>query len=117
LCYPEAFVYWLKYKKIEVNLIRIEIIKYPIFVKIVRKGLQAASPGSKANGNTAESPVLCAIKNTVLMGMNKNSIFAWASFFLLLIGIALVLLGVLKYQDYAIGFSTVGIGFFVMSWA
>ena len=51
------------------------------------------------------------------MGMNKNSIFAWASFFMLLIGIALVLLGVLKYRDYAIGFSTVGIGFFVMSWA
>lgn len=49
--------------------------------------------------------------------MNKNSIFGWASFFLLLIGIALVLLGVLKYRDYAIGFSTVGIGFFVMFWA
>lgn len=54
---------------------------------------------------------------TTKMGMNKNGIFAWASFFTLLIGIALVLLGVLKYQDYAIGFSTVGIGFFVMSWA
>ncbi len=54
---------------------------------------------------------------TGFMGMNKNTIFAWASFFMLLIGIALVLLGVLKYQDYAIGFSTVGIGFFVMSWA
>ncbi len=51
------------------------------------------------------------------MGMNKNTIFAWASFFMLLIGIALVLLGVLKYRDYAIGFYTVGIGFFVMSWA
>lgn len=56
-------------------------------------------------------------RKRVNMGMNKNSIFAWASFFLLLIGIALVLLGVLKYRDYAIGFSTVGIGFFVMSWA
>lgn len=49
--------------------------------------------------------------------MNKNGIFAWASFFMLLVGIALVLLGVLKYREYAIGFSTVGIGFFVMSWA
>ncbi len=48
--------------------------------------------------------------------MNKNTIFAWASFAMLLVGIALVLLGVLKYPDYAIGFSTVGIGFFVMSW-
>ena len=36
------------------------------------------------------------------MGMNKNGICAWASFFMLLIGIALVLLGVLKYNDYAI---------------
>ncbi|MGB7787002.1 MAG: CAL67264 family membrane protein [Salinimicrobium sp.] len=51
------------------------------------------------------------------MGMNKNGICAWTSFIMLLIGIALVLLGVLKYREYAIGFSTVGIGFFVMSWA
>ena len=51
------------------------------------------------------------------MGMNKNSIFAWASFLLFLIGTALVLLGVLKYRDYAIGFSTAGIGFFAISWA
>lgn len=51
------------------------------------------------------------------MGMNKNSIFAWASFFMLLIGLALLVLGVWKYRDHAIGFSTVGIGLFVMSWA
>lgn len=49
--------------------------------------------------------------------MNKNGICAWTSFIMLLVGIALVLLGVLKYREYAIGFSTVGIGFFVMSWA
>ena len=40
--------------------------------------------------------------------MNKNSIFGWASFILTLLGIALILLGVLKYPDYAIGFSVVG---------
>ena len=51
------------------------------------------------------------------MGMNKNTIFGWASFCMLLVGIALVLLGVLKYKDYAIGFSTAGIGFFIVSWA
>lgn len=50
------------------------------------------------------------------MSMNKNTIFGWASFFMFLIGAALVLLGVLKYIDYAIGFSTVGIGFFAISW-
>ena len=43
--------------------------------------------------------------------MNKNSIFGWASFILTLLGIALILLGVLKYPDYAIGFSVVGVGF------
>lgn len=51
------------------------------------------------------------------MGMNKNSVCAWASFVLFLIGTALVLLGVLKYREYAIGFSTAGIGFFAISWA
>ena len=50
------------------------------------------------------------------MGMNKNTVCGWASFLMFLIGTALVLLGVLKYIDYAIGFSTVGIGFFAMSW-
>ncbi|SFW69335.1 hypothetical protein SAMN02927921_03362 [Sinomicrobium oceani] len=50
------------------------------------------------------------------MGMNKNAIFGWASLIMFLIGTALVLLGVLKYRDYAIGFSVVGIGFFAMSW-
>ncbi|MGS2738100.1 CAL67264 family membrane protein [Sinomicrobium pectinilyticum] len=50
------------------------------------------------------------------MGMNKNTIFGWASLIMFLIGTALVLLGVLKYRDYAIGFSVVGIGFFAMSW-
>ena len=49
--------------------------------------------------------------------MNKNAIFGWASLVMFLIGTALVLLGVLKYEDYAIGFSTAGIGFFAISWA
>ena len=48
--------------------------------------------------------------------MNKNTIFGWASFIMCIIGAALVLLGVLKYIDYAIGFSVVGIGFFAISW-
>ncbi|MCM4154579.1 CAL67264 family membrane protein [Gramella sp. AN32] len=50
------------------------------------------------------------------MGMNKNTIFGWASFMMFIIGAALVLLGVLKYIEYAIGFSTAGIGFFAISW-
>ena len=43
--------------------------------------------------------------------MNKNTIFAWGSFILTLLGIALILLGVLKYSEYAIGFSVAGVGF------
>ncbi len=50
------------------------------------------------------------------MGLNKNGIFAWASFIMTVLGIALVLLGVLKYQEYAIGFSVVGVGFISMGW-
>lgn len=76
----------------------------------------AASTRGELEKNPVKSQVL-APKIIIFMGMNKNSIFAWASFFTMLIGIALILLGVLKYIDYAIGFSTVGIGFFVMSWA
>lgn len=49
--------------------------------------------------------------------MNKNTIFGWASFIMFIIGAALILLGVLKYIDYAIGFSVAGIGFFAISWA
>ena len=49
--------------------------------------------------------------------MNKNTIFAWASFAMFIIGAAIILLGVLKYINYAIGFSVVGIGFFAISWA
>lgn len=51
------------------------------------------------------------------MGMNKNTVFAWASFAMFIIGVAIILLGVLKYINYAIGFSVVGIGFFAISWA
>ena len=51
------------------------------------------------------------------MSLNKNGIFAWASFILTVLGIALVLLGVIKYRDYAIGFSVVGVGFISIGWA
>ena len=53
---------------------------------------------------------------TEQMAMNKNTIFGWASFLTFLVGTTLVLLGVLKYKEYAIGFSVTGIGFFFISW-
>jgi hypothetical protein len=52
-----------------------------------------------------------------IMKLNKNGIFGIASFVLTLLGIALVLLGVIKYQDYAIGFCIVGTGFIAIGWA
>ena len=51
------------------------------------------------------------------MSLNKNSIFAWSSFILTLLGITLILLGVLNYPEYAIGLSVVGIGFIAIGWA
>lgn len=54
--------------------------------------------------------------NFFYMNMDKNTVFAWASLSMFIIGFALVLLGILKYIDYAIGFSVIGLGFFTMSW-
>ncbi|MBC8397509.1 CAL67264 family membrane protein [Flavobacteriaceae bacterium] len=51
------------------------------------------------------------------MALNKNGIFGIASFILTVLGIALILLGVLKYTDMAIGFSVAGIGFISIGWA
>ncbi len=51
------------------------------------------------------------------MGMNKNTVFAWATFLMILIGILLICLAIFKYRDMAgIGFSAVGIGFFAIAW-
>ena len=51
------------------------------------------------------------------MGMNKNSIFAWASFILFLIGSALILLGVFKYPEYLVELTLAGLGFITIGWA
>ena len=51
------------------------------------------------------------------MALNKNGIFGIDSFILTVLGIALILLGVLKYTDMAIGFSVAGIGFISVGWA
>ena len=51
------------------------------------------------------------------MPLNKNGIFSIASLILTIIGIIIILLGVLKDTDYAIGFSFVGIGFICVGWA
>lgn len=51
------------------------------------------------------------------MGMNKNAIFAWASFILFIIGSSLILLGVFKYPEYLVELAIAGLGFITIGWA
>tara|TARA_S200000501_G_C20585409_1_gene639093 strand:+ start:291 stop:470 length:180 start_codon:yes stop_codon:yes gene_type:complete len=51
------------------------------------------------------------------MGLNKNKIFGYTSLVMAIIGSALILFGIFKYTDYAIGFSIAGVGFFAIAWA
>ena len=49
--------------------------------------------------------------------MNKNTVLAWATFIMILVGILLVCLGVFRYNEIAgWGFVSVGVGFFAIAW-
>ena len=49
--------------------------------------------------------------------MNKNTVLAWATFIMILVGLLVVSLGVFKYKEIAdIGFISVGVGFFAIAW-
>ena len=49
--------------------------------------------------------------------MNKNTVLAWATFTMILVGVLLVCLGIFKYNEVAgWGFVSVGIGFFAIAW-
>ena len=51
------------------------------------------------------------------MGMNKNTVLAWATFIMIFVGFGLIALGVFKYREVsAWGFAAVGIGFFSIAW-
>ena len=51
------------------------------------------------------------------MGMNKNTILAWATFIMILMGLVLIGLGIYRYADVAgWGFAAVGVGFFAIAW-
>ena len=53
----------------------------------------------------------------LIMGMNKNTVLAWATFLMLLMGLILIAMGAFKYDEVAgWGFATVGIGFFAIAW-
>ena len=51
------------------------------------------------------------------MSLNKNKIFRISSLCMGILGTALILLGLFKYREYAIGFSVAGVGFYAISWA
>tara|TARA_B100001105_G_scaffold118323_1_gene94748 strand:- start:1529 stop:1705 length:177 start_codon:yes stop_codon:yes gene_type:complete len=49
--------------------------------------------------------------------MNKNTVLAWATFIMVLVGVLLICLGIFKYNEVAgWGFVSVGIGFFAIAW-
>ncbi len=49
--------------------------------------------------------------------MNKNTVLAWATLIMILVGIGLIALGAFRYDDVAgYGFAAVGIGFFAIAW-
>jgi hypothetical protein len=51
------------------------------------------------------------------MGMNKNTILAWATFIMLIMGFLLIGLGAFRYDDVAgWGFAAVGVGFLAIAW-
>ncbi len=60
---------------------------------------------------------LLQIKPNLKMGMNKNTVLAWATFIMIVVGLALIALGAFRYDDVAgWGFASVGIGFFAIAW-
>lgn len=49
--------------------------------------------------------------------MNKNTVLARATIYMVLMGMILIALGAFRYNDVAgWGFATVGIGFFAIAW-
>ncbi|GAA4237325.1 CAL67264 family membrane protein [Postechiella marina] len=51
------------------------------------------------------------------MAMNKNTVLAWATWIMILMGLLLMGLGAFKYDDVAgWGFGAVGLGFFAVAW-
>ncbi|MDP6921928.1 MAG: CAL67264 family membrane protein [Lutibacter sp.] len=49
--------------------------------------------------------------------MNKNKVFSWATFIMILMGLLLIALGAFRYDEVAgWGFAAVGVGFFAIAW-
>jgi hypothetical protein len=51
------------------------------------------------------------------MSMNKNTVLAWATTIMILVGLLLIGMGAFRYDDVAgWGFAAVGFGFFAIAW-
>ena len=49
--------------------------------------------------------------------MNKNTVLAWATAIMIIVGLILIALGAFRYNDIAgYGFASVGSGFFAIAW-
>lgn len=49
--------------------------------------------------------------------MNKNTVLAWATLIMVIMGILLITLGLTKYNEIAgWGFASVGVGFLAIGW-
>ncbi len=58
-----------------------------------------------------------ASSEQLLMGMNKNTVLAWATWIMIFVGLGMIALGAFKYDEVAgYGFGAVGIGFFAIAW-
>ena len=52
-----------------------------------------------------------------VMYLNRNKIVGITALIMVIIGTALIMVGVFKYREYAIGFSIAGVGFYAIAWA
>ncbi len=51
------------------------------------------------------------------MGMNKNTVLAYATIIMIVVGLGMIALGAFKYDEVAgYGFAAVGVGFFAVAW-
>ena len=51
------------------------------------------------------------------MSMNKNTVLAWATFIMIIVGLGLIALAAFKYREIAgYGFGAVGVGFLAVAW-
>lgn len=60
----------------------------------------------------------CSFTNLHKMAMmNKNTVLAWATFIMIIVGLGLIALGLFRYQEIAgWGFGAVGVGFLANAW-